>query len=206
MSNNKIVSLSFDKKFFLSPHYKGFISREFTAPASLRDTIIVSGDEMLRKYDDEFVSMLNDDEIGSCPLLPDGNYNIKVSYNPQKGITFSFFNIDTNTNEAETEFDPEAYLSDYSKLFIAWAVTKTKSTREQGSGKLEHDFSINYFKKTFKQLLQGNPEFWQRFHRDFDTATAPMNAHFDRIIHGKPPKKVHHLLHSEYLELKNKMG
>lgn len=209
MSNTNVVSFSVDSNFFLSPNYLDYnVVEPFEPPGTyLGDRIFVMGSDNIRPHDNEFVSMFDEDEKGTCPILPDGDYDVKLDFLPKKGIiTVSFNNLNTDNTEAVINFDLKKYLSDY---FVAYS-KKTAGGKTQLSAKkaqeFEYSFSKKYFKNTFKEILKGNEKFWDRFHRDFDMATHPLNVHYDRQITEEPFKTVVHLTHQEYLKSKTKFG
>lgn len=197
MTKNRITALLFDDTTFpFSPHYKEFDIREEL------NRIVVTGYDKKPKQDDDFMVEFARREEAYAPLLPDGEYHIlarmlspidQVPKNKadQFKIEFSFYNTATNKIEAAATIDAKDYLESYAAYFnAAGRPDPNKPEMQNRAEELEKQYSLNYMKKAFGQLIQGNDAFWTQFYGSIDIATAPVNMEISLARDGVAPKPI----------------
>ena len=179
MKNNRITAIIFEENsLFLAPAYRKF-SGYYEG-----DEIVFRGEDK-ENYSDDYRTEFNDKELGYARNRPDGDYHLYAKILPNKNefkVSFSLFNNKTSQFEGHIIFDAKDYLVRYYESFNAASGASSLDEAER----LESAFSIRYLEKSFSSIIKGNENFWQKFYRDLDMATSPLNMAISNSIDGTP--------------------
>lgn len=135
-------------------------------------------------YADDNVTIFEDDEIGHAPSLPDGDYFLharRLDGDDRYKIEFSIIDAETGNIAGQYTLDNKQHVMSYGEVFARAAAEGLVDY-----GRLETEFSKKYLSGVFSGIIEGNDEFWNRFHEDLDVATTPINLNMLREERGEP--------------------
>lgn len=135
--------------------------------------------EMMTEFDPE--------EKGFANTLPAGDYYVHLRVldgDDRFKIEFSFCSEGSSDIAHKHIFDVQTYFNSCERAFKNAISKRTLIVATED----EETFSMNYLRKSFKGLIEGNDDFWLHFYTDLDVAIAPINLAILRETLGLPRK------------------